>query len=66
MDGKADAGGHIPTENWLNQGLRFLATSCDLIDVWHTTYFHTLDNASSRAAASRTKLWLSRPIRMAR
>jgi hypothetical protein len=24
MDGKADAGGHIPTENWLNQGLLWL------------------------------------------
>ena len=24
----------------------FLATSCGSIDVWHTTYFHTLDNAS--------------------
>jgi trans-aconitate 2-methyltransferase len=25
---------------------RILATSCGSIDVWHTTYFHTLDNAS--------------------
>jgi trans-aconitate 2-methyltransferase len=29
MVGKADAGGHIPTENWLNQGLLWLP--CDLV-----------------------------------
>jgi len=32
--------------NSIKDYYRFLATSCGSIDVWHTTYFHTLDNAS--------------------